>query len=72
MKYKKTKAWIAFVGALATAAGVTVADDVLDLNDAIGFTSAVILATGTLYAVYKTKNKPVEPFEDGYRPTSGE
>lgn len=51
------KAWVALLGATATALTAALSDDVLNITDLQQFLIAVIPAVGTLFAVYQTENR---------------
>lgn len=55
MKY--AKAIVAAVGGLCTTLGPVLADDVIGAGELPGVLSALVLAAGTVYAVFKIPNK---------------
>ncbi len=52
------KAWVALLGAIATALTAALGDDVLNINDMEQVLIAIIPAVGTLFAVYQVENRP--------------
>lgn len=67
MKYTPAKAWAAAIGTIATAIATAMATVQVVLDDgALDFSEYGMIATaaatllGTIYAVWKTENKPVE------------
>lgn len=59
MKFTKAKAIAAALGQVVTLVGVVLADSVLDVSEQGQLIAAVIGLGATVYAVYKTENKPV-------------
>jgi hypothetical protein len=51
------KAWVAFFGAILTAFSAGLSDDVFDLNDTTQVVVTAVMALGTLYATYRTRNR---------------
>ena len=56
---KTAKAWVSFIGAISTALGGALSDNVFNANDAQQICVTVVVAVITLYAVYKVPNKDV-------------
>ena len=53
---RTAKAWVAFVGTIATALGVALSDDVFNATDTQQIILAGVTAVSTLYAVYRVPN----------------
>lgn len=52
------KAWVAFFGSILTAFTAGLSDDVFDINDTTQVVLTVVAAAFTLYATYRTRNRP--------------
>jgi hypothetical protein len=57
---KVAKAVVAAVGTVATALTGALADDVLNLDEGASLASVLVLAVGTVYAVWRVPNAPAE------------
>jgi len=60
MKFTKAKTVAAAIGSAVTVVVAVFADNVLDVGEAGDLVAALITAGATIYAVYKTKNKPTQ------------
>jgi hypothetical protein len=60
VKTTKAKAWAAALGVTATVLGAVFADDVLDTSEVSNLVAGIVTAAATVYAVYKTPNKPTQ------------
>jgi len=60
VKYSKAKAVVAAVGTLCTVVGGIIADDVVDADEVGTLVAQLILAAGTVWAVWRVPNKPME------------
>lgn len=54
----KAKTWAAGIGAVCTVVAAVFADDVLDVGEVASLISAIAGSAATVYAVYKTPNRP--------------
>lgn len=55
------KAIVAAIGAIATAVGTALADDVFGGDDTTTVIAAVVTAALTVYGVWRTPNRPADP-----------
>jgi hypothetical protein len=58
LKTTKAKTVAAAIGGVVTVATAVFADDVLNLTEAWELGGVIVAAAGTVYAVFKTPNKP--------------
>jgi hypothetical protein len=71
MEFTKAKAVAAAIGTFIEALKVVLLDNVIDVNEVGSLITSLIILGGTVYAVFKVRNEPINQPETPLQPMEG-